>query len=158
MKSTLLEIQPQKGLSTLPFGATMKDVERLYGKPQCIENINDVEECKSIVWNYWESGLSIFFDESNKRFTCAEIDNANAMLWGEKIFTLSEKEIISLFKTKGYLEVEAEMHEWGEKRLSFDEALVDLYFEKGRLASVNFGVFFEHFPIELLNNTIIFLN
>ena len=33
---------------------------------------------------------------------------------------------------------ETEQHDWGEKRLSFDEAHIDFYFEKNKLISINY--------------------
>jgi len=72
-------------------------------------------------------------------------------LFGEKIFGLDEEGITKLFEKNGYQLTETEDHEWGEKRVSFDDALIDLYFENGELASVNFGLFpdessFFYFP------------
>ena len=52
---------------------------------------------------------------------------------------MNEIEIIKLFKENNFEVTDSEKHEWGEKRVSFDEALVDLYFENGKLQSINFG-------------------
>jgi hypothetical protein len=60
-------------------------------------------------------------------------------LWGQKIFDLKEKQIIELFKANGITKHESEQHEWGEKRISFDEANIDFYFEKNKLVSINYG-------------------
>jgi hypothetical protein len=35
---------------------------------------------------------------------------------------------------------DTEQQEWGEKRLSFDEAGLDCYFENNKMISINFGV------------------
>jgi len=43
------------------------------------------------------------------------------------------------------LKVDEDTEEWGEKRLSFDEALIDFYFENEEMVTVNWGVFFEEF-------------
>ena len=135
-----LEIKPCIGLSDVVFGCGMKDVEAQLGKPEESELLDDVEESKSTVWHYWKYGFSVFFDEQNHQlFCCIEIDNEDAVLWGEKIFTMNETQIINLFKSKNITQYETELHEWGEKRLSFDDANIDFYFEKDELSSINYG-------------------
>ena len=52
---------------------------------------------------------------------------------------MKETEIIELFKQHAFPLSETEQHSWGEKRLSFDAAFADLYFEKGKLVSINFS-------------------
>lgn len=138
MKSTL-EIKPGIGLSSLAFGASMDEAEKNFGKPEDAQLIDDIEEFQTTVWHYWENGFTLFFDEQNyKLFNCAEIDNADAQLWGKKVFELKEKQIIDLFRKNGITLYESEQHDWGEKRLSFDEVNIDFYFEKNRLISINF--------------------
>ena len=128
------------GLSTLLFGTTMAEAEKIFGKAEETELLDDIEDCQSTVWHYWDRGFSIFFDESNNQlFCCVEIDNSDVQLWGQKIFEMNEKDIIGLFKNKGISVFETEQHEWGEKRLSFDEANIDFYFEKNKLSSINYG-------------------
>jgi hypothetical protein len=147
------EIKPCVGLSNLPFGAAMSDIEKTLGKPEETEVLDDLEDCQSTVWHYWEQGFSLFFDENNSQiFGCVEIDNQEAVLWGKKIFTLSEKEIIALFKSKNYPQYETEVHEWGEKRLSFDAANIDFYFEKNKLTSINYGKSLSNPQILILPN------
>jgi hypothetical protein len=138
------EIRPREGLGKLKFGATMQDAETCFGAAEEVENLEGEGDYKAIVWHYWNRGFSLFFDEGGKQtFTCVEIDNDEAMLWGERIFDMEEEDIIELFKTKGFKEIDSELHEWGEKRVSFDDALVDLYFENGELVSINYGIFEE---------------
>jgi hypothetical protein len=148
-----LEILPKIGLNTFKFGATSAEALKLFGDPEETENLKDeVLNANSLVYHYWKKGFSLFFNaNSNLIFTCAEIDNENALMFGEKIFELSEPEIIDLFAKNGYTVSETEDHEWGEKRVSFDEALIDLYFENDELASINFGLYpeestFFYFP------------
>lgn len=136
-----IEIKPRIGLNNLNFGVSMPDVEKFLGKPQEIARIDEMEEHKSIVWHYWSSGFSAFFDDNaNGKFSCAEIDNKKALLWDQEIFLLTEKEIVKLFNKKGFKEIEIEQQKWGERRVSFDDALVDLYFESEKLISVNFSM------------------
>lgn len=146
----LFEIRPKEGLGGLRFGATMAEAESCFGTAEEVEHLEGEGNYKAIVWHYWDRGFSLFFDEAGKKtFTCVEIDNEEAMLWGMRIFDMKEEEIVNLFKSKGFKEVDSEVHEWGEKRVSFDDALVDLYFEAGNLVSINYGVFEDE-------NTIVF--
>lgn len=134
-----LEIKPGIGLSSLLFGATMAQAELVFGKPEEIQLIDDIEEFKTTVWHYWEEGFTLFFDEQNKQlFHCVEIDNPETILWDKKLFELKEKQIIALFKANNIELYEIEQHDWGEKRLSFDQAHIDFYFERNKLVSINF--------------------
>jgi hypothetical protein len=131
-----------KGLGELHFGETAKQAQALFGEPDESEELFDeLMNEKSLVYHYWEKGFSLFFkDDEAKTFTCAEVDDPEILLFGEKVFDLTEDKIVTLFKTNGYSLSETEQHAWGEKRLSFDEAFADLYFEKGKLISINFCV------------------
>lgn len=55
-----------------------------------------------------------------------------------RFLDLKEKQIVELFKSKGLLHYETKQHDWGEKRLSFDEVDIDFYFEKNKLISLNY--------------------
>lgn len=147
-----LEIKPILGLSDLLFGASMADAEKVFGKAEESEFLDDIEDSQSTVWHYWEQGFSLFFDEHNEQiFCCVEIDNEDMVLWGQKIFSFTEKQIIDLFKSKGITNFETEVHEWGEKRLTFDEVNIDFYFEKNKLSSINYGKSEIDFPLILPN-------
>lgn len=138
-----LEIIPLKGLNILPFGSEMAQAVRILGEPEEMEKLtDDILNSDSEVYHYWNIGLSLFFNkQSGLKLTCIEIDSKDAILWGKKLFTLSEKEIKELFHQNGFEVSETENHEWGETRISFDDALIDLYFENGVLTSANFGYF-----------------
>ena len=134
-----LEIKPGIGLSSLTFGASMADAEKVFGANEEVQLIDDFEEFKTTVWHYWDNGFTLFFDEQNGQvFNCVEIDNLEAQLWGQTIFDLKEIQIIELFKSKHILTYETEQHEWGEKRLSFDDANIDFYFNNNKLISINY--------------------
>lgn len=141
MKHPALEIKPCIGLSSLPFGSSANDALACFGQADEKGLLDEEDEdCQATVWHYWDRGFTLFFDLHDAGvFSCAEIDHPEAILWGQKIFTLTEKEIIALFKAQGYTQFETEQHEWGERRLSFDDCNIDFYFEKNKLASVNFG-------------------
>ena len=131
-----------KGLGNLKFGASAIEALAYYGEPAEKEELfDDLLNEKSIVYHYWEKGFSLFFkDDEIKTFTCAEVDDEEALLFGKEVFGMNEKQVIDLFFENGYKLSETEQHAWGEKRLSFDDAFADLYFEKGKLISINFCV------------------
>jgi hypothetical protein len=153
METPMLEIKPKIGLGTLKFGTTMKEVEKHFGLPEEVEKLEAEGEYRTTIWHYWDKGFSLFFDEEEKNnFTCVEIDNEDAHLWGKKVFSMKEEEILNLFKSKGFTEIDTEDNASGEKRVSFDDAVVDMYFEDGELTSINYGVFPEDEKILILPN------
>jgi hypothetical protein len=135
-----LEIKPMKGLGDLKFGMTTEEVEKLIGPAEEVEDI-DENEVKTKIWHYWQKGVSLFFDQENSfRLSSIEVDNTNATIWGKKVFEMTEKDLTELFKSNGFNEIDAELQEWGEKRVSFDDAMFDFYFEEDELVSVNYSV------------------
>lgn len=138
--SSILEIKPGIGLSNLMFGSSMKQASICFGEPEDVEIMDAIDDTQSTVWHFWEKGFSLFFeDEKNHEFCCVEVDNKSSILFGTEIFKLSEKEIVNLLKSKSYTELDSEVHDWGEKRVSFDDANIDFYFNKNKLVSINFG-------------------
>lgn len=136
------EIKLLKGFCTLPFGANKENAALVFGQPQEIQNLtDDILNNNSLVYHYWDQGYSLFFDaDNNQAFCSVEIDNRETLLFDKKIFNLKENEIISLMEENGYKLSDSEVHNWGEKRISFDEACLDCYFENSKLMSVNFSV------------------
>ena len=65
-----LEIKPGIGLSELLFGASVKDSEAMFGIPEEVDLLDDIEDCHSTVLHYWKNGFSLFFDEANHRLFC----------------------------------------------------------------------------------------
>lgn len=132
-----INIYPLKGVNNLKFGCNQDDVRKILGEPDEIEYLEE-DDLSSLIWQYWDMGLTIFFDElDNSIFASAEIEDPEALIFGKRIFDLSEKEAIDLFKSNGFTELDIEDHDWGERRVSFDDAMVDLYYEKGHLICVN---------------------
>lgn len=147
------EIKLLTGFCGLPFGASKETAVLAFGEPEEIQNLtDDILNNNSLVYHYWDHGFSLFFDTNlNQSFCSVEIDNRDALLFDTKLFSLKEKEIVELMKQNGYALSDSEVHNWGEKRLSFDSAGLDCYFENNRLVSVNFGVLetdskFYYFP------------
>ncbi len=148
-----LEINLHKGFGSFNFGQTVTEAIQLFGEPEETQTLDDeILNTSAYVMHYWTQGFSLFFDVlNNKSFSSVESDNQGTTLFGQKIFKLSEKELIALMLSNGFKLSETEQHSWGEKRLSFDEAGLDCYFENSRLSSINFGVItpdekFAYFP------------
>jgi hypothetical protein len=150
MSSNPLEIKPRKGINGLHFGTGCTEAEDYFGKPEETEELEGVDNSKSLVWHFWEKGFSLFFDSQHgNRFSCVEIDDPESLLWGKKIFLMTEAELKAFFTANGFTQIDTEDHEWGERRVSFDDALIDFYFEKGEMTSINYGIAFgeEHMLI-----------
>jgi len=145
------EIILLQGFCGLNFGADTQSATAVFGEPEEIQNLNDeILGNRSLVYHYWSMGYSLFFDENkDQRFCSVEIDNRESKLFQVKIFNLREKEMIVLMKDNGFSMTDTEVHQWGEKRVSFDTAGLDCYYENNRLVSLNFGIpepSFTYFP------------
>jgi hypothetical protein len=147
------EIKLLQSFCGLDFGVSKDRAVEVFGQPEEIQNLtDDILNNNSMVYHYWNEGYSLFFDTNKEQSFCSvEIDNKEALLFDVKIFSLKEKEIVEIMKREGYDLSDSEVHKWGEKRISFDEAGLDCYFENGKLVSVNFGLLqtgntFHYFP------------
>jgi hypothetical protein len=140
--SIIPEIKLLKGFCNVNFGESIDDVRKVFGEPEEVQALDDeILNTSSTVYHYWDQGFSLFFDNSrNKTFCSVELDNRDTLLFSTKIFTLRENELVELMKLNGHELSDTEVHEWGEKRVSFDSAGLDCYFENNKLVSANFGI------------------
>jgi len=135
-----LEIKPKIGLGDLKFGEIPENVTKMFGKPEQVEEITSDDDLKTTILSY-SNGVTIFLEGLVEPVVSNfDIDNKNATLFGQEIFGMSEKEIISMMNDQGFGEIEKEEEEWGETRVTFDDALIDFYFEKNQLVAVSWGV------------------
>jgi len=136
------EISLLQGFCGLGFGADTVAAVAVFGEPEEVQTLSDdILNSSSLVYHYWSMGYSLFFDQNkNQRFSSVEIDNKDSTLFQVKVFTLREKEMIALLKENGFALTDTEVHQWGEKRISFDVAGLDCYYENNRLVSLNFGI------------------
>jgi len=138
-------IQLKKGFNDLPFGATADEAKKHFGDPSEIEVLEDDgdNEPETELWYYDEQSFSLFFEgDPDLVLTSIEINNQETTLFGKKIFDMNEDQIIQLMKEHDYLEMYTEDEEWGERLLSFEDALIDFYFEDKKLVTVNWSVEF----------------
>jgi hypothetical protein len=141
MNKLQLDIVPKVGLGEIHFGDISENVIRHLGQPEDLENIEDVDNFNTVVLYYWESGITVFFEGKGKSVvSCIEVENPQATMFGKTIFEMTEQDIIALMKEKGYELAEVEHETSGERRVSYDDAMIDFFFEDGDLVAVNWGV------------------
>ena len=142
MKTDNFNIVPKKGFGDLLFGISVEKVIELAGQSDEVEDLEDNDgEYNTIVMNYWKNEYSAFFEGEDKSLlTCIETSNKEASLFNKKIFDIKERDLIDLMKEHGYELSDSEEETWGEKRLSFETALMDFYYENGKLLTINWGI------------------
>ncbi len=142
MSKLKLEIVPKVGFGQMKFGQTIEEILAFVGEAEEVEDIQD-EDFNTVIMNYWKEGFSVFIEGTGAEHSivsCFETDNGNATLFGKKVFDLKESEIITLMKANGYNEIDTEIEEQGEYRLSFEDGMIDFFFEDKELIAVNWGV------------------
>jgi len=136
------EIILGQGLGDLKFGLTMEEVEAIMGKAEEVETSEEEEDFEYEVWNYWDEGYSCYFDEDDDyRLGLIETANENVTMFGKKIFAMKQAEVEALLKENGVNNPEKETLETGEKHITFEKEMLDMYFDKEALITVKFGVF-----------------
>ena len=135
-------IEPLKGYGEIPFGMTLDDTVKLLNMPDFYEELSDMEETgnRSVFYQYDSLATNIYFEGITKSVVaCFETENQEATLYGKKVFDLTKEEIVKLMKANGFKELEEELEE-GELRVSFEDALVDFFFEGDKMTAVSWGV------------------
>ena len=135
-------IVPLKGYGEIPFGMTLDEAVKELGMPEFYEELSDMEETgnRSIYYEYDALETNIYFEGVTKSVVaCFETENREATLYGKPVFDLTKKEIIDLMKEHGFKELEEE-NEDDELRVSFEDALIDFFFEGEMLTAVSWGV------------------
>ena len=135
-------IEPMKGYGEIPFGMTLDEATKILGMPDFYEELSDMEETgnRSIYYEYEELETNIYFEGVTKSVVaCFETENMEATLYGEPIFDLTKEEIIDLMKEHGFKELEEEKED-DEQRVSFEDAMIDFFFDEDGLAAVSWGV------------------
>ncbi|MFP4467621.1 MAG: hypothetical protein ACLFN2_01525 [Bacteroidales bacterium] len=139
----IMEIKPLHGFGSLKFGATQKDVEAVLGPPQETETIDVEGEIHEVeVWSYYELGHAVYFEkELNNVVTNFETDNAEATMFGQKVFEMDQNGIIDLMKKNGFEDHEVEDDpELDERIVFFNDAHMQFVFDNGRLGLVSWAV------------------
>jgi len=135
-------IEPLKGYGEIPFGMTLDEVVKKLNMPEFYEELGDMEETgnRTIYYEYEELLTNIYFEGVTKSVVaCFETENDEATLYGEKVFELDKETIIDLMQEHGFKELEEEMED-DELRVSFEDALIDFFFDDDVLMAVSWGV------------------
>jgi hypothetical protein len=135
-------IQPLKGYGEIPFGMTLDETVKLLNMPDFYEELSDMEETgnRSIYYEYDAIQTNIYFEGITKSVVaCFETENEEATLFGKKVFDLKKADVIKLMKDNGYNEVEEETED-GELRVSFEEAMIDFFYDGDKITAVSWGV------------------
>jgi hypothetical protein len=135
-------IMPLKGYGEIPFGMTLDDAVKKLGMPDFYEELSDMEETgnRSIYYEYDELETNIYFEGVTKSVVaCFETENEAATLYGKQVFELNKDEVVKLMKDNGFKELEEEVED-GELRVSFEDAMVDFFFEGDKISAVSWGV------------------
>ncbi len=136
-----LEIKPKEGFGEIKFGEYLDNIVTLLGEAEEIDSIEEDEEMNMLILHYWDLGFSIIFEGTTKQVVSGfETDHQDATMFGEKIIGKSEKEIIDLMKNNGMTGFEAEQEDT-DKRVSYDDDMLDFYFRDNKLVYVNWGVY-----------------
>ena len=138
---TKFEILLSEGLGDIKFGMSKEKVIEVCGVPDDEEIIDESDVFFTDIFHYLDDTVNFFFEyQFSSVLSNIEVSNEESTLFGEKIFSLQEEKIIELMRSNDYNEMEKENESWGEKRITFDNGLVDFYFEKDKLVSVSWGV------------------
>jgi len=135
-------IMPLKGYGEIPFGMTIDEAVKLLNMPDFYEELNDMEETgnRSIFYEYDELATNIYFEGITKSVVaCFETENEEATLYGKKVFELKKEDVIKLMQDNGFKELEEETED-GELRVSFEDALIDFFFDDEAMTAVSWGV------------------
>ena len=135
-------IMPLKGYGEIPFGMSLDETVKLLGMPEFYEELSDMEETgnRSIYYEYENLQTNIYFEGITKSVVaCFETENQEATLYEKPVFDLTKEEIIDLMKKQGFKELEEETED-GELRVSFEDALIDFFFDEDGLTAISWGV------------------
>lgn len=135
-------IEPLKGYGDIPFGITLDEIVERIGMPDFYEELSDMEETgnRSIFYEYNDFATNIYLEGVTKSVVaCFETENEEATLFGQKVFDLNKKQVVDLMKANGYKEMEEE-EEDGEHRVTFEDGLIDFFFDADVLTAVSWGV------------------
>lgn len=142
MEKQELDVRIFEGLGKIDFGIRTEEMIELLGEANSAEEITDDDDDEQTIMYTYEDMLTSFFisGEGKKMILIScDTENPDVTLFGEKIFSYTEEQIIKLFADKDFVTYEMEVEEWGETRLSFPELLVDFYMEDKKVMSLTWG-------------------
>ncbi|MBR1766112.1 MAG: hypothetical protein IJ745_03600 [Bacteroidales bacterium] len=134
-----LSINLKKGLGDIEFGMPVEEVVEILGTASEVENIDNAADESTTVLRYNDEGLTLFCEGDNPTLACIDVANEECTLFGEKVFAMGEREIVSLMVKNGITEQDVDDEDWGERRVSFNEGNIDFFFDNEELVSIILG-------------------
>lgn len=135
-------IEPLKGFGEIPFGMSLDETTQILGSPDYYEQLNDLTETDncSIYYEFGKIDTNIYFEGVTKSVVaCFETENEEAVLYDAKVFDLNRAQVRDLMRSHGFSELEEE-DEDGEHRITFEDGLIDFFFDGETLSAVSWGV------------------
>ena len=129
-----------KGTGDVLFGQTPDEVRAAIGNPDYYEEVDNEDEAPILYYEYESQQTNLYFEEIDGMITLsyAETENPDATIFGERLFGLKPDALVNMMKTKGFALSEKETDE-GETRFSFDDAMIDFFFEGEKMTAVSWS-------------------
>lgn len=133
-------IYPLKGFGEITFGMTPDEVNAALGNPDYYENIED-EDASILYYEYEDLGVSIYFEQVDGKNVLSyfETDNEDVTLFDTEVFSLTPSQLIELMKRNG-AELTERDDEDDETRLSFDDLMMDFFFDGEEMTVISWSV------------------
>ncbi|MCK5846618.1 MAG: hypothetical protein KAG84_04210 [Bacteroidales bacterium] len=137
-----MEINILNGINDIKFGISKYNFVKSMESDLRFEIIEEDADFKTEAIYLDNILSSLFFEgsESDMTFAACDTQNKEALLYGEKVFSIKKEGIKKLMAKNNYHNLEEETEEWGEERLGYFDARIDFYFENSKLKSVSWGV------------------
>lgn len=134
-----LTIEVRKGLGDLKFGMPVEEIVKMMGIADEVENIDNAADESTTVLRYNDEGLTLFCEGENPTLACIDVSNEDCTLFGEKVFDLDERSLVSLMVKNNITEQDVDEEDWGERRVTFNEGNIDFYYDNGEMVSIILG-------------------
>lgn len=134
-----LTIEVRKGLGDLKFGMPVEEIVKMMGIADEVENIDNAADESTTVLRYNDEGLTLFCEGENPTLACIDVSNEDCTLFGEKVFELDERSLVSLMVKNNITEQDVDEEDWGERRVTFNEGNIDFYYDNGEMVSIILG-------------------
>jgi hypothetical protein len=134
-----LDIKIKEGVGDIKFGMPVEEIVKLLGTADEVENIDNAADESTTVLRYNNDGLTLFCEGENPTLACIDISNEDCTLFGEQVFNLDERALVSLMVKNNITEQDVDEEDWGERRVTFNEGNIDFYYDNGELVSIILG-------------------
>ena len=131
-------IKIKEGLGDIRFDMPVEEVVERLGEASEVSTMDNAADEPTTILRYGDT-LTLIFEGENPILSYIDICDEEATLYGESVMELTEETVEALMAKNGYKEEDDEEEDWGEHRISFNDAKIDFYFEEGELVSTSFG-------------------